>query len=176
MSWPWASHAIVLIVLFLTVSAQQQPQESNSSVIVSSTGDGHTRQSSISGQAVRSDIIDSGGLLSSVNNEQLVLVKAASGFAGSIEALAAHLHADDDLVSGSLTQPVALLMSYIRTLLLSKLSRLSSIHSAAGCSKRTGWQLIKCFYENVLICQQCIVLLAAQHAVSFLPLFYTRGP
>lgn len=101
---------ILVLCLLPKASAHLQPQEFNSSIALGITGDGHmpvrmhahTRQDSFSGQAVRSGILDHGELLLADNQEQLVLVKAASGFRGTVEALAAHLHADDDLVSGLL--------------------------------------------------------------------------
>lgn len=95
---------ILVLCLLPKASAHLQPQEINSSIALGITGDGHahTRQDSFSGQAVRSGILDHGELRLADNQEQLVLVKAASGFRGTVEALAAHLHADDDLVSGLL--------------------------------------------------------------------------
>jgi hypothetical protein len=102
MAWPSASHAVLFVVVALCILAKAQAKERNSSVLLSSTGDGLTRESSIKGQAVRINIIDDGSLLSNVGTEHLAQVKAASGFSGSLETLAAQLAADDDLVGCSL--------------------------------------------------------------------------
>jgi hypothetical protein len=160
MSRPCASHVFLLIVLATCVSAQPQPQALNSSIAPSSTDDGHT-ESSISGQAVRSDIIDHGGLLSSVSTEQLAEVKAASGFAGSLEALAAHLHSDDDLVRGPLAYSVHryIIPTYSMSCFQraaanvrvgrSNLAKLPVVHSTCGCCQ---------FLQRQWISSECNVL------------------
>jgi hypothetical protein len=98
MSWPCASHAIWFIVLLVSVSAQQQPQAPDSSTEIAAA------RPTVSSQEARSIIFGGQTFLSSVSNDQLAQVKAASAFQGSLETLAAQLDADDDLVSSTLCQ------------------------------------------------------------------------
>jgi hypothetical protein len=99
MSWSYASHTIWLIVLIISVSAQQQPQAPDTSA-----ENAATRQPTVSSQPSRSIILGRDYLLRSVNNDHLAQVRAASAIQGSLETLAAQLDADDDLVSSTLMQ------------------------------------------------------------------------
>eukprot|EP00882_Tetradesmus_deserticola_P002926 GHRQ01003109.1.p1 GENE.GHRQ01003109.1~~GHRQ01003109.1.p1 ORF type:complete len:233 (+),score=24.73 GHRQ01003109.1:120-818(+) len=98
MSWPCASRALWVLVLIVVVSADQWQQASSSRRISSISEDGPTRHSTIKRHAAGSDTANRRTLLSTVSEEQLPQVAAASRFSGSLRTLAAALNADENLV------------------------------------------------------------------------------
>jgi hypothetical protein len=102
--------SVVIVILWMSVTAQQQHLVTNGVEAPTSSGRGFTRRqhSFNSTNRLRFSFRSQGGALAIIGTEHLTRIKASSGLEGSLAALAAQLDADDDLVRAVLMWHVCL--------------------------------------------------------------------
>jgi hypothetical protein len=102
MGWPSACRTVFLTIIVLSVTARKPLQASDRITTLPSVGNGPTRQQSIRrGQNLLFFVKNFKGLSSAISREQLSHIKARSVFTVTVDALAAQLNTDGDLVGAT---------------------------------------------------------------------------